>query len=121
MDVYASGFTGGTAKITVSYTDAEVAAAGLDENTLNLYIWYEGAWHLGNNPGRDTVANKVWGTFDVTKLSGAPGGIGGNPLAPVGGYLAPVNKLTILAPYFAFVALVGAVSTVFVIRRGRKA
>jgi len=42
------------------------------------------------------------------------------PPAPVGGVLVPVNKLDLLAPYLALVGLVGAVSTVFAIRKKRK-
>jgi len=43
-----------------------------------------------------------------------------SPPAPVGGVLTPVNKLDLLAPYLALVGLVGAVSTVFAIRKKRK-
>jgi len=39
---------------------------------------------------------------------------------PVGGIIAPVNKLGILTPYIALVGLIGAVSTIFAIRRWRK-
>ncbi len=39
---------------------------------------------------------------------------------PVGGVLMPVNKLTILAPYLALVGLIGALSTVYIVRK-RKA
>jgi len=39
----------------------------------------------------------------------------------VGGVLISVNKLDLLAPYLALVGLVGAVSTVFAIRKKRKA
>ena len=39
---------------------------------------------------------------------------------PVGGILAPVNKLNILAPYIALVGLIGIMSTIFAIRRWRK-
>ena len=36
---------------------------------------------------------------------------------PVGGIYAPINKLNILAPYFALVSLIGAISMIFAIRR----
>jgi hypothetical protein len=39
---------------------------------------------------------------------------------PVGGIYAPMNKLNILAPYIALVGLIGAISTIFAIRRWRK-
>ena len=41
--------------------------------------------------------------------------------APVGGVLISVNKLDLLAPYLALICLVGAVTTVFAVRRRRKA
>ena len=75
VDVFASGFTAGSAKIIVTYNDTDVA--GLDENTLNLYIWHDNQWNLGSDPGRDTVNNEVWGIFDVTKLTGSPAALGG--------------------------------------------
>ena len=36
---------------------------------------------------------------------------------PVGGYMRPVNKLEVLAPYLALVGLVGAVTAAVAIRR----
>lgn len=39
------------------------------------------------------------------------------PENPVGGIYAPIDKLNILAPYIALVGLIGAVSTIFTIRR----
>jgi len=36
---------------------------------------------------------------------------------PVGGYMLPVNKLEVLAPYLALVGLVGAVTAAVAIRR----
>ena len=41
------------------------------------------------------------------------------PPAPVGGVLVPVNKLTILAPYLALVALFGAITVAVVVQRRR--
>jgi hypothetical protein len=41
------------------------------------------------------------------------------PPRPVGGHVAPVNKLAVLTPYFALAGLVAAVSTVVVIKRKR--
>lgn len=40
---------------------------------------------------------------------------------PVGGIVAPVNKLDLLAPYLALIGLIAVVSTVAVIRRRREA
>ena len=39
---------------------------------------------------------------------------------PVGGVFVPVNKFAILVPYLALISLVGAVTTVFAVRRRRK-
>ncbi|HDY88942.1 MAG TPA: IPTL-CTERM sorting domain-containing protein, partial [bacterium] len=93
-----------------SYTDAQVA--GLDENTLNLYMWYLGAWHIGANPGRNTFSNEVWGDFDVTKLTGAPGGVGGNP-PPVGPPIPTLNEWGIII----FLILLAGVSVMMLRRR----
>jgi len=43
------------------------------------------------------------------------------PSRPVGGYVLPTNKLSILAPYLALVGLVGVVSTILAAKRRRKA
>jgi hypothetical protein len=40
---------------------------------------------------------------------------------PVGGIYASKDKLTILAPYIALVGLIGAVSSIFVIVKKRRA
>jgi hypothetical protein len=39
---------------------------------------------------------------------------------PVGGIYAPTNRLSILTPYIALVGLIGAISTIFAIRKWRK-
>ena len=41
-------------------------------------------------------------------------------VAPVGGIYAPTDRLSILTPFIALVGLIGAVSTIFAIRRWRK-
>jgi hypothetical protein len=80
VDVQVTGLTGGTAVITVSYTDGELAAKGLDENTLILYVWHHGTWNTPvSGAGRNTGTNTVWGTFNVTDLTGAPAAPGGSP------------------------------------------
>lgn len=55
------------------------------------------------------------GTIDVT-LAQPP-----TETPPVGGVLEPVNKLAILTRHFALIVLAGAASTVFAIRRRRRA
>jgi hypothetical protein len=39
---------------------------------------------------------------------------------PVGGIYAPTDRLSILTPFIALVGLIGAISTIFAIRRWRK-
>jgi len=91
VDVQVTGLTGGTAVITVDYSDAEVSAKGLDENTLILYVWYGGAWNAPvSSPGRDVINNKVWGTFNVTDLTGAPAAPGGSP--PLSAAIPTLNE-----------------------------
>lgn len=86
VDVQVNGLTAGTAVIKITYSDAQLAANLIDENTVELYVWYGGAWHLGASPGRNITTNEVWGTFNVTDLTGAPvavgGGIGGPAAIP---------------------------------------
>ena len=45
------------------------------------------------------------------------GAVTQEPGMPVGGYVAPINKLEILTPYIALVGLIIAVSTVYVIKK----
>jgi hypothetical protein len=42
------------------------------------------------------------------------------PSHPVGGIYAPSDRFSILTPYIALVGLIGAISTIFAIRRWRK-
>lgn len=88
-----------SATINISYTDAEVSAAGLDENTLRLYFFNStsNGWIAFNPPkgGVDTANNYVWaitnhfstwGIFGtpVPSPSPAPSG-GGTPTGGGGG------------------------------------
>jgi len=118
--------------IKVYYTDDEVAAAGLDENTLMLFWWNGASWVACSDQGRDTVNNYIRASIrsdttpSLNDLVGTPFGAGGKAIAPppprimppVGGILTPVNKLAILAPYMALIGL-AAVVAVTVKRRKR--
>jgi hypothetical protein len=42
------------------------------------------------------------------------------PITPVGGIYEPIKKLNILTPYIALISLIGALSTIFAIRRWHK-
>ena len=77
VDVYVTGFTTGTATVTISYTDAEVE--GLDESGLRVHYWYEDSWNLAENITIDTDANTILADIPVSALTGTPIGIGGNP------------------------------------------
>jgi hypothetical protein len=54
----------GETEIRISYTDAEVSSAGIDESTLRLYYYNEvtSSWEAYNAPkgGVNTTANYVW-------------------------------------------------------------
>jgi hypothetical protein len=69
--------------IKLSYTDAEVAAAGIDESTLRLYYYNTAtsAWDIFDAPngGVDTVNNYVWA---ITNHFSAYGAFGSAPPAP---------------------------------------
>ena len=43
-----------------------------------------------------------------------------DPINPVGGIYSPTDKLSILTPYITLVGLIGAITTIFAIRRWRK-
>jgi len=74
--------------IKVYYTDDEVAAAGLDENTLMLFWWNGASWVACSDQGRDTVNNYIRARMTATttpslsQLVGTPFGAGGRAPAP---------------------------------------
>ena len=110
--------------IKVYYTDDEVAAAGLDENTLMLFWWNGAEWVACSEQSRDTVNNYIRASIrsdtkpSLNDLVGTPFGAGGRAPAPpppkysypVGGILTPINKLVILTPYLALIGLVALVT-----------
>jgi|GEM_PF-2770296 len=113
VEVKVEGLTGGIAVITVYYTHAELNAKNLDENMLILYVWYAGAWHAPiSSPGLDVVNDKVWGTFNVTDLTGAPAAPGG----PTVGAIPTLSEWGFII--FGFLIFIGAVWS---IRRQRYA
>ncbi|MEM2840270.1 MAG: hypothetical protein QXN62_01735 [Candidatus Bathyarchaeia archaeon] len=113
--------------IKVYYTDAEVAASGITESTLKLYWWTGSAWVACSDTGVDTVNNYIWARITATstpnlnQLTGTPFGAGGVKPAPVGGYVVPVSKVSVLAPYLALFGIAGAAAVVAVKLRRRKA
>jgi len=72
VDVKVTGLTQGDATITLNYTDDEVTARGIVEDTLRLYYWYNGKWVLSYNSSVDTGTNIITGTIPASRLTGTP-------------------------------------------------
>jgi len=105
MDVCVSNIGGVTqVEIRLYYTDAEVAALGINENSLQLFWWDGSAWVACSNSGVNTVSNYMWAiitsttTPSLSQLVGTP--LGGGTLFPsvttqdatfVGRYFATLN------------------------------
>jgi hypothetical protein len=68
-------------ELRVYYTDAEVAAAGVDENSLRMYRWNGSSWEQVAESGVNTSQNYVWANL----YSFSPYGPMGNPLGGGGG------------------------------------
>jgi hypothetical protein len=68
VDVVASNIAGGTATITVTYSESELA--GISETTLTLYYYTGSTWTILSDVTRDTAANTVTGSIDVRRLNG---------------------------------------------------
>jgi len=83
VDVKATGFTSGKARIELHYTDEDVG--GILESSLRLYYFDEdeGIWKLTENSGVDTVNNIIYGEVDVRKLTGTPLGGSGSPVVNI--------------------------------------
>jgi len=85
LDVKVTGYTSGTAHITVPYPDEDddgiVDSTGIVETTLGLYYWDETAsmWRLAANSTVDAVNNTLSGDIPVSALTGTPIGGGGYP------------------------------------------
>ena len=93
--------------VVITVDGAGVTATTIDVDAASSPVTIDGAGFAGR-----------WFVFTVT-FSDRTIETDPNPGA-VGGYLAPVNKLTILLPYLTLVGMIGVASTVFVIRRRRK-
>jgi len=70
VDIRGFNFASGTATITLTYTNAEVA--GLDESALTLYYWSSSlsSWVQFSDIVVNTAANTITGSIDVTLLTG---------------------------------------------------
>ncbi len=74
-----------------------------DEGTGTITYWPDSGWGAGSN-------TENYGDI----------GIDPPTTKPVGGVYEPTDRLSILTPYIALVGLIGAISTIFTIRRWRK-
>jgi hypothetical protein len=136
------------ALVEFQYTHAELTSSGISEADLRLYYWDTAAklWKLaadGNtagisqkmgdaappktplNPvvdlgkyGIDSGSNIVWAVVDYTADFGAGVGGGAAPKG-VGGEVYPINKLSLLAPWLAFLAVISICRFIFA-RRSRR-
>jgi len=71
-------------QLRVYYTDAEVAAAGLNENSLRMYRWDGSSWTLVAESGVDTTQNYIWANLYSFSGYGPMGDpLGGGGFAPV--------------------------------------
>ena len=63
--------------VEMTYTDEEVE--GLDESSLGIYYWKDGAWHRCSDTGVDTERNVIWAYMTAEEASGSPILIGSSP------------------------------------------
>jgi hypothetical protein len=77
-------------EIRLYYTDGEVVAAEIDEESLRLFWWNEPAWVQCSNSGVNTASNYIWAiiteetTPSLADLRGTEFGGYGHPSAPPG-------------------------------------
>ena len=63
--------------VKMNYTDDEIPA-GVDENTLGLYHYKDGAWHKCGSTGVNTDENYVWAYVTEDECAGSPFCSGGS-------------------------------------------
>jgi len=74
--------------VEIFYTDEEVE--GLDEASLGIYYWMNGAWQRCSDTGVDTERNVVWAYMTAEEASGSPiliAGMHAIPTPPVPPFL----------------------------------
>ena len=79
--------------VEIFYTDEEVE--GLDEESLGIYYWKDGAWKRCSDTGVDTARNVVWAYMTAEEAAGSPILIGGMPAMPVPPLPPILSDLTI--------------------------
>lgn len=107
--------------VELSYTQAELVAAGVEESSLGLYYYApDESLRRCSNTGVNTVYNYIWANLTETEagsLAGSPFGSGGEPYT-IGGEAYPVNKVNLLIPLIAIgIAAVAGVSIIWKRRR----
>lgn len=81
VDVKAFNMAGGTATITITYTDADIV--GLDESTLTIYYWSGTAWESFTSIVRSPSTNTITGNILVINLDGTYVSLAGTaPVTP---------------------------------------
>ncbi|MBL7079967.1 PKD domain-containing protein [Candidatus Bathyarchaeota archaeon] len=66
--------------VEMAYSVEEIL--GLDEGSLGMYYWREGAWRRCSDTGVDAVRDVVWAYMGRDEASGSPILMGGNLLPP---------------------------------------
>ena len=86
--------------VEVTYTDAEVAAAGIDESTLGLYYYkVEDTFHRCSDTGVNIAENFIWAKVNKTEAMGLVGkefGAGGNPIPERVPALTPIGIIALI-------------------------
>ena len=88
--------------VELSYTDAEVAAAGIDESTLGLYYKVEDTFHRCSDTGVNIAENFIWAYVNETEATGLAGlmgkefGAGGNPIPERVPALTPIGIIALI-------------------------
>jgi len=110
----------GDATLRIYYTKEDLSTADVDKDTLRIFRWDE--TELRWEPLQTTHGSDERGDYVEVKVTGfsdfAPMGSSGNP---VGGYVGPVDKLSVIAPCLALAALVAAAAlTILTASRTRR-
>jgi hypothetical protein len=103
-----------TSAVTVDHGNGDYKSGSFTPSSAGKYWWvasYSG--DDNDNPTSDACGNEL---LTVEPPSGQEEGI-----PPVGGEVYSINKLALLAPYLALVALLGALGVAFLMRRRRDA
>ncbi len=110
--------------VELSYTHAELVAAGVEESSLGFYYYHSSNISLQrcSSTGVNTVSNFIWANLTETEagsLAGSPFGSGGEPYT-IGGEAYSVNQLNLLIPLFA-IGLAAMSGVTIALKRRRSA